>query len=135
MCNLIVVVGGKLQPPAIEPEIVECRSAVDENRDGTVITRPGVVAFQLDGDETLTLLGGEMADNLILLRADDQQFFPFQDLLRKGEITSRDFIQDVEPVRTGMWPGDHHATLLIPFGREKDLAHRRLSFHVSADNA
>ena len=116
----VVVVGGKLESPPVELEVVDAGLAVAQEGDATVVASPRVVGGAL-GEGHRIGVDHPLQQLLYLLgvRRDNQQMLAFGNLTGEVDVAGRHFVEHVGPVGRFVGPGELDTRLRVPLGREE----------------
>ncbi len=117
--GLVVLVGGKLETPAIEEKVEKERFFPLKNGDWPEIPHPGIVGADfVDSDPVHPCPGvAELVLHFSLVRSNDHHPFEQADMFSNLNENRFHLVQDGVPVAIFVGPGEQYAVLFFPFGR------------------
>ena len=123
--DLVVVIGGEFQPPAIKPEVKEEEMTFFRDSDRPEITAPGIVGRQVKQSHLLRIAtgGDDGRQNQLACRRDNHHPLMVADGSGNGGKDRFDLVKVVTPVAVGMGPAEEDTILFFPFGREAAVCH------------
>ena len=105
----VVVVGGELEPPAVEAEVQKHRLVVEYHRDGAKIPRPGVIGGHLADNDPFQVDAGrsQVVDGRGGIGRRQHHPLKTDDLADNLHKDRTDIVQHIGPIGTLVGPGQH----------------------------
>ncbi len=118
--DLVVMVAGELEPPAVEAEIEQSQPLLVLDGDGAEIPGPGIVCGNGVDAHPLQIGAGGAQLGPYRLRLGGDQEHPLVSADLGDDVAEHrlDLVEAILPVAVGVGPGEQDAVLLFPLGGE-----------------